>query len=90
MITDLTQLFLDHAQSQLPEGGKLQLPFDDGTGLNYVDLAAVDTLTDELMMLTANIVATLINAGSERDAVLENETLRSAIWNELSSWTKQD
>lgn len=47
----------------------------------------VDALTDTIMTLVADLVATLIDAGSEREAVEENDALRTAIRDEFAGWT---
>jgi hypothetical protein len=43
-------------------------------------------LAEMIQDLIANIVASILDAGSERDAVNENEELRAAIDSELDGW----
>jgi hypothetical protein len=62
----------------------LSVVTDDFDAINP---AAIDYIADALMLLTAELVATLINAGSEREAVVENEELRNAIVAELTGWS---
>lgn len=47
----------------------------------------VDGIADSLMMICADLIASLIDAGSEREAVLESDGLRDAIVNELNEWS---
>lgn len=46
----------------------------------------VEVLTDALQAIVAELVAVLIDAGSEREVVMENDTLHDAIANELKDW----
>jgi arabinogalactan endo-1,4-beta-galactosidase len=62
-------------------------PTYDGVA-EAIDTAKVDKLTDALQDFVANVVSTILNAGSERDAVNENEVLRAAIQAEMLSWTQ--
>lgn len=57
------------------------------TGIYAIISDKVDELTDMTMTLIADLIATLIDAGSEREAVLENDTLRDAIAAELKGWS---
>lgn len=84
---EITKNFLDYleTQTELP----LDLPIPD-SGARFINSAAVDTIANELMMLVADVVASLIDAGSEREAVLENEELRAAITKELNGWTEKE
>jgi hypothetical protein len=52
-----------------------------------VDPDKVNQLTDAIQDLVANIVSSILDAGSERDAVNESDDLHAAIWAELHSWT---
>lgn len=56
------------------------------TGCYSIRLDKVDHITDGVMRLIGDLVATLIDAGSEREAVEENETMRDAIRDELMGW----
>lgn len=85
---ELTEHFLNNITDESPDL-HLQIPIPD-SGAKYINSAAVDLLTDAIQSLIAEVVATLIDAGSERDAVLENEELRAAIAKELNSWTEKE
>lgn len=50
------------------------------------DGVAVDYLTVELQAVIASVIASLIDAGSERDAINEDEDLGSAIETTLKGW----
>lgn len=62
---------------EMPNGGAGRLIRSD----------KVDALSLVLLDLVANLVAQLIDAGSERDAVNENEDLLKAIQQELYGWS---
>src|SRR5687767_8476291 len=53
-----------------------------------IDVDKVTQLTDLLMRLVAEVVVQIIDAGSERDAVNENEELRGALRAELYGWSR--
>lgn len=65
------------------------VPYPDmpDSGLRLINQHAVDHLTEHTMRFVAELVAALINAGSEREAVLENDQLRAAIRSELHAWS---
>lgn len=48
----------------------------------------IDEVADAFVCLIADVIASLIDAGSEREAVEENDILRAAIADELKGWTK--
>lgn len=48
----------------------------------------VDEIADAFVCLIADTIASLIDAGSEREAVEENDSLRDAITEELKGWTR--
>lgn len=50
------------------------------------DPKAVEVITDGIMEFIAEIVAYCLDAGAERDAVMENDTMREAIETELKGW----
>lgn len=50
------------------------------------DDKAVETIADELQAFIASVIASLINAGSEREAIMEDEKLSSALHNVLKEW----
>lgn len=50
------------------------------------DLEAVEPIANELQDFIAEVISSLIDAGSERDAVNESEDLHTALTNELKGW----
>jgi hypothetical protein len=48
----------------------------------------VDPITDAFMELLGDLIATIIDAGSEREAVEENDALRDHIRDELRGWSE--
>lgn len=48
---------------------------------------AVEPLTTHLHLFIAHTIAALIDAGSEREAIMENEEIHSAISGEILDWT---
>ena len=69
------------AQYRVPHPGL------EDSGLYLINKDKLEQLTDVVMLEVANMVADLIGAGSEREAVLENETLRQEIYYELRGWS---
>lgn len=93
---EVANAFLDAMEETYPDL-TLQLKMEETvTGRNAsavgkcINSAAVETLAEELQFLIANVVATLIDAGSERDAVMENQELTDAITKELNGWTEKE
>lgn len=80
---NITEAFLTTLEAD-PTTPELQ--HQHSNGMSSINKAALEPLTDGIMLFIADIVATLINAGSEREAVLENDTLRDAIRAELKDW----
>lgn len=60
----------------------------DNEGFNAISSEWVEPLTIHLQLFLAHIIAGILDAGSERDAVMDNDDLRDAIANELRSWAK--
>lgn len=52
-----------------------------------VDSDRIPELRDALVDFIAHVVAAILNAGSERDAVNESMGLHNAIEDELKGWT---
>lgn len=52
-----------------------------------VDPAKIEELAELILATIAEVIATVLDAGSERDAVNENEALLDAIAEELRGWT---
>lgn len=69
----------------------LTTPIPNGVSDQYIGSAIltdkVDEIADAFVCLIADVIATLIDAGSEREAVEENDLLRTAITDELKGWT---
>jgi hypothetical protein len=59
----------------------------EGTPAFGIDPNQIDDLTANVMLFIAEVIASIIDTGSEREAVLENEVLHDAIRQELSGWT---
>lgn len=51
-----------------------------------INPAAVELIATTMLDIFAKVIATLIDAGSERDAVNENETLLAELTKELEGW----
>ena len=81
----LTDAFLTTLEAENPTL-QLQLPLSGSDFGKQINKDALEPLTDGIMLFIADIVATLIDAGSEREVVLENDTLRDAISAELKDW----
>lgn len=73
------------AIDQMPN--EWQVNTDDYSAINP---ECMETLADGIQLFIAYIVASLIDAGSEREAVMESESLSSAILNELKGWGPRD
>lgn len=86
---ELATLFLDWIEDQ---GGEDGAPVNT-RDRNYegpceaIDPNAIPALAQGILDFVANVVSTIIDAGSERDAVNENEELLAAIADELRGWT---
>jgi len=70
-----------------------QMP--DSWQINTEDYSAINPdhmpkLASGIQLFIACIIASLIDAGSERDAVMEDEALYLAILNELKEWGPND
>lgn len=66
-------------------------------GFSYVDTGldhdafradAIDDLTDVFVALLAGFITDVLDAGSEREVVLEDETLHGAIRDQLRGWVR--
>lgn len=55
-------------------------------GRSTFDDKAVELIADRLQALIAFVIASLIDAGSERDAIMEDEKLSSALHNIVRKW----
>lgn len=77
----LADQFLDH---HAPEDW---FRAETSDGYKGVDSNRVPELRDALVDFIAHVISSIIDAGSERDAVNENVTLHNAIEEELNGWT---
>lgn len=77
-IQSLPQEILDHhiVSSDDPTWGQ-ERTFSD---------KAVECIADELQYFIASVIASLIDAGSERDAITEDEQLATALRTTLKDW----
>lgn len=77
-IQGLPQEVLEHhiRDSSDPQWGQ-ERTFDD---------MAVECIATELQAVIASVIASLINAGSERDAINEDEELYKALVRVLKEW----
>lgn len=76
---DAARLFVE----RLPDDFQVDIP-DGPTAINQ---DRVDDLARLIQDFIANVVAMLIDAGSERDAVNEAEELHEALKAELKGWS---
>jgi len=78
----LAQRFLDHNFKD--SWARRSLP----SGVGYeIDPDALDNLTDNLQDFIAHVISSILDAGSERDAVNESDDLYTALHDELRSWS---
>lgn len=77
---DLATLFLNH---YFPDDWARQETAD---GFFSIDSTKIESLTLELQSFIAEVVASILDAGSEREVVLENQELTDALTNELKGW----
>jgi hypothetical protein len=78
IVQGLPQEILDHhicSISELPDG-------ED----RCIDNAAVEALADHLQEVIAYVIAGILDAGSERDSVMEDEQLALALRTTLKDW----
>jgi hypothetical protein len=73
---------IDAIIRHLPQGSHNDCP--------TVPYANVDGITEVVMTVIAELVVGYIDAGSERDAVMENERLYNAIRDELIGWSDNE
>lgn len=77
------ELAVEFIQEHDPDGTWFRDPNYDGS----IDETKVPELALALLDFIANVVSTILDAGSERDAVNENEGLLDALGTELMGWT---
>lgn len=86
----LAALFLDYHSTHRPHDGTAWFRDPDYSGpCEAVNPDQIDELTDLIQSFIADVIASILDAGAERDAVNESEELRTAISNELNGWTAQ-
>lgn len=73
----------------LPDNVRVPLVPDavDGPYGNAINSEYVPVLADLLQLVMANVIASILDAGSEREAVIEDENLTEAILTQLKEWT---
>lgn len=87
---DLAAEFISSLDEQQPHDGTAWFRDPDYDGpCELLDVNKVDILAAGLLDFIANVVANIIDAGSERDAVNENEGLLLKIAEELRDWTRE-
>jgi hypothetical protein len=64
------------------------LPDEIRDELGYINPKYVDFLADVIQDFAAELISSVIDQGSERDAVNENETLRAVLRDEVRGWAK--
>jgi len=69
----------------MPE--EVRVPIPNSPGGYFINPEAVEDLADVAQSVLAYMIAGIIDAGSERDAVMENESLREYIVDELKGWS---
>lgn len=55
--------------------------------VGVIPQGAVEPITDQLVTVIAEVIQSWIDAGSEREVTMENETLHQAIYDELKGWS---
>jgi hypothetical protein len=85
--TSLTEDFLNE---YYPEDWCRHDCTPDIPGLHVIDANRLDDLTNAIQGFVADVIAAILNAGSERDAVMESDQLNRAIHAELASWSNQE
>jgi len=88
-ISALAAEFISSLDEQQPHDGTAWFRDPDYSGpCELLDSNKVDILAAGILDFIANVVANIIDAGSERDAVNENADLLEAIKAELKGWTR--
>lgn len=54
---------------------------------NAINADYAEPLADVLQLVIAIVIASILDAGSEREPVLEDEALHDAILNQIKEWT---
>lgn len=81
-ITTLGEDFLNHFYPD--NWAREEMP---GTSVYAIDKDKIDDLAGNILFFIAEVVAQILDAGSEREAVGENEDLYEEIRKELKGWT---
>jgi hypothetical protein len=53
---------------------------------NTINPQLAEPLADLLQLVIANVIASILDAGSERDVILEDENLSNSIRNQMRGW----
>jgi hypothetical protein len=84
--TNIAAALAEALVDALPEGAQVPLSLGPGADGVAIGRAHVEFIAELLHEVVAYTVSTIIDAGSERDAVMENDTLRTALEQELYGW----
>jgi hypothetical protein len=76
---------INELADQFVESRRYNVRTKYGSG-TFIDENAVIKLSEDLQSFIAEVIVTIIDAGSERDAVKENASLFEAILDELRGW----
>jgi len=88
-IADIAEHFITVLDEQQPPDNQTWFRDLDYDGpCELIDASQVDALALGILDFIANVVSAIIDAGSERDAVNENEALLEAVKAELRGWTR--
>jgi hypothetical protein len=77
----------DELFDRLPDDFRREYHHDDGSRTCDINPERVTTLADMVVHICAALVSSLIDAGSEREAVMEDEDLYSALCVCFAGWT---
>lgn len=83
MMFDITHQFIELLPEDLEDHIDHQAPYEDRS--TFSD-DGVEIIATELQAFIASVIASLINAGSERDAIMEDEQLHTALITTLKGW----
>jgi len=88
-IYEIASEILNHIEMTRAEGAPLLRDPEYQGPCSAVNPAAIEDIATTMLDIFANVIATIIDAGSERDAVNENFQLLDMLKTELSCWTAQ-
>ena len=83
----LAALFLDYHSAKRPHDGTAWFRDPDYDGpCEAINPNQIAELAGHIQDFIANVISSILDAGSERDAVNENDDLRFELEKELSGW----